>query len=147
MEKEKNHNFTKEMVESIYLRNYGSSEYYKRSYCDSLIYTEGIRDFQITLNAFWIIECIIATLPKITKISKSVDDGFFIVQISVDEELNKGVFEIFREGYINNKYNDLITVERQEIDCIDLPEYDYKFYLILTQLEPVQFTLLLTSEY
>ena len=133
-------------VKEIYNRNYGSKNYYKRSYCDSLIYTEGIMDFQQTLNANWLVDNIIYHLPKIIKTFKAVDDGFFVVKIKVKND-SSGYVEIYREGYVNNEYNDHITVIKQKLPFIDLPIYDYKFYLILSNLEPITFTFLLTSEY
>lgn len=135
-----------ETVKEIYSRNYGSETFYKRSYCNSLIYTEGIMDFQQTLNATWLVDNIIYHLPKIIETYKAVDDGFFIVKIKVKNN-SSGYVEIFREGYINKKYRDHITVIKQKLPYIDLPTYDYKFYLILSQTEPIIFTLLLTSEY
>ena len=137
----------KETVEAIYSRNYGSQEYYKRCYCNNLIYTEGIMDFQKTLNAFWLVECVISHLPKILETSKAVDDGFFVITIKVNEQQNSGIFEVYREGLEEGKYNEHITILSQNIPDIDLPEYDYKFYLILTNAEPIVFTLLLTGEY
>lgn len=133
-------------VKEIYSRNYGSENYYKRSYCDSLIYTEGIMDFQQTLNANWLVDNIIYHLPKIIKTFKAVDDGFFVVKIKVKND-SSGYFEIYREGYVNGEYDEHITVIKQKLPFIDLPIYDYKFYLILSNLEPIRFTFLLTSEY
>ena len=133
-------------VKEIYSRNYGSENYYKRSYCESLIYTEGIMDFQQTLNANWLVDNIIYHLPKIINTYKAVDDGFFVVKIKVKNN-SSGYVEIYREGYVNNEYNDHIAVIKQKLPYIDLPTYDYKFYLILSQVEPIIFTLLLTSEY
>ncbi len=145
-----NNNFTKYTVEQIYLRNYGSESFYKRSYCDDLIYTEGIRDFQISLNAFWIVDWYISHIKEIIKISKAVDDGFFVGTIKIKNN-KTAIFEIFREGYItkNNKkeYNDHITVIKERLNDVDLPIFDYKFYLILSNIEPIQFTLMLTTEY
>lgn len=137
----------RQTVEEIYSRNYGSESYYRRCYCENLIYTEGIMDFQKSLNAFWLVECVISHLPKILETFKAADDGFFVATIKVDEKQNSGVFEVFREGYVNGEYNEHITVLTQSIPDIDLPEYDYKFYLILTSAEPIIFTLLLTGEY
>lgn len=139
--------FKKETVEQIYLRNNGSQTFYKRNHCNSLIYTEGIMDFQKTLNAFWIVECTISHLPKIYETSQAVDDSFFVIQIKVDEKTNTGVFEVYREGYVDNKYQDHLTVLKQTIPDIDLPDYDYKFYLIQTNKDPIIFTLLLVGEY
>ena len=133
-------------VKEIYSRNYGSETFYKRSYCNSLIYTEGIMDFQQTLNATWLVDNIIYYLPKIIETYKAVDDGFFVVKIKVKNN-SSGYVEIFREGYVNSEYNDHITVIKQKLPYIDLPIYEYKFYLILSQAEPIIFTLLLTSEY
>ena len=135
-----------ETVKEIYSRNYGSEKFYKRSYCESLIYTEGIMDFQQTLNATWLVDNIIYHLPKIIETYKAVDDGFFVVKIKVKNN-SSGYVEIYREGYVNNEYNDHITVVKQKLPYIDLPTYEYKFYLILSQVEPIIFTLLLTSEY
>ena len=137
----------KETVKQIYLRNFGSECYYQRSYCNSLKYTEGIMDFQKTLNAFWIVDCTISHLKKIYEISKSVDDGFFVIEIKVDEKTNSGIFEVFREGYVGKKYDEHITVLKQIIPDINLVEFDYKFYLILTSSNPVEFVLLLYTEY
>ena len=60
---------------------------------------------------------------------------------------SSGYVEIYREGYVNGEYDEHITVIKQELPFIDLPIYDYKFYLILSNLEPIMFTFLLTSEY
>ena len=136
----------KNTAEEIYSRNYGSEQFFKRDYYDELFYTEGIMDFQKTLNAYWVVDTVISYMPKVIKTSKTEDDGFFVVTIKINAD-NRGIFEIYREGWINNKYNEHITVVKQEIPYIDLPIYDYKFYLILSQVEPIRFTLMLTSEY
>lgn len=136
----------KNTAEEIYNRNYGSEQFFKRDYYDELFYTEGITDFQKTLNAHWVVDTVISYMPEIIKTSKTEDDGFFVVTIKINTE-NRGIFEIYREGWINNKYNEHITVVKQEIPYIDLPIYDYKFYLILSHVEPVRFTLMLTGEY
>ena len=103
-------------------------------------------DFQKTLNACWLIDLVIQHLPTIIKTTKAVDDGFFVAKISVKEN-NSGYFEIYREGYVDNEYKEHITVVKQEIPFIDLPKYDYKFFLIVSNWEPLTYTLLLTSEY
>ena len=58
------------IVKEIYCRNYGSENFYKRNYCNKLVYTEGIMDFQITLNAHWVIDVIISALAKVIKTYK-----------------------------------------------------------------------------
>lgn len=137
----------KTIVQEIYNSFHSSNDFYRRSYFKHLIYTEGIKEFQHRLNAYWLVEFIIANLTKIFKVSKSVDDGFFIVKISVDDVKNNGIIEIYREGYIDGKYNEHITVLSQNIPDIDLPQYDYTFYLIWSGVKPIQYTLLLPSEY
>ena len=133
-------------VKDIYSRNYGSEKFYKRDYYDKLIYTEGIMDFQKTLNACWLVDLVIQHLPTVIKTTEAVDDGFFVAKIKVKEN-SSGYFEIYREGYVDNEYKEHITVVKQEIPFIDLPKYDYKFFLIVSNWEPLTYTLLLTSEY
>ncbi len=137
---------TKSLVDKIYSTNTGSEIFYKRNYCDELIYTEGVMDFQKKLNTYWVIDLIISYLPTVIKTSIKEDDGFFVVEIRVDKK-NSGVFEIFREGFKNGKYDEHICVVRQRLNKVDLIPYNYKFYLIMTNLKPVQYTLLLPSEY
>ena len=47
-------------VKEIYGRNYGSERLFKREYFNQLLYTEGLMDFQKTLNAFWVIDNMIS---------------------------------------------------------------------------------------
>lgn len=134
------------IVQNIYSRHTGSEILYQRSYCKNLVYTEGILDFQQTLQAIWVIDTIISHLSKIMQTYKATKDGFFVATISVKAD-NTAVFEIFREGYENRKYNEHITVINQNIQFTDLPEYEYKFYLILSSYNPIIFTLMLPNEY
>lgn len=127
----------KQIIDNICCRHIGSEKFYKRSYCDNLIYTEGIMDFQVKLQAFWLIDNIISHLPKIIKNYKSTGDGFFIVKINVKTD-KSATLKIVREN---------ITVIKQNIPFVDLIEYDYKFYLILSCFKPITFTLLLPNEY
>ena len=54
-------------AKQVYSRNYGSERLYKRSYCNSLLYTEGVMDFQKTLNAYWVVDNMVSYIPKILK--------------------------------------------------------------------------------
>lgn len=47
-------------IKEIYSRNFGSMQLFKRNYFDKLVYTEGIMDFQNTLNAFWVVDNVIS---------------------------------------------------------------------------------------
>lgn len=91
-------------------------------------------------------------MPEILKCFKETEDTFYVIEICLDKERN-GYMEVFHEGYVNNKYNEHITVIKQDIPYIDLPIKSdeevtaYKFYLTLSNYETVQFTLLLPSEY
>ena len=136
----------KNVVQEIYNRNYGSCKFYCREYCKSLIYTEGVLDFQKTLNAYWFVDLIISKMKKVIDTYKTYDDGFFVIAIKFNKQ-NKCFLEIFREGYVNGEYCDHITILKEQIHETNLLVYNYKFYLILSNYNPIQFTLLLTSEY
>ena len=133
-------------VKDIYRRNYGSEKFFKRDYYDNLIYTEGIMDFQKTMNACWLIDLVIQYLPTVIETTKAVDDGFFVARIKVYKN-SSGYFEIYREGYAENEYKEHITVVKQNIPFIDLPEYTYNFYLVVSDWESFTYTFLLPSEY
>ncbi len=132
----------KQIIDNIYCRHIGSGKFYKRPYCNNLVYTEGIMDFQQTLQAFWIVDTIISHLPKIIQEYQSSGDGFFIVKINVKAD-KSAMLKIVQEDI----YQEYITILRQYIPFVNLIEYDYKFYLILSCLKPITFTLLLPNEY
>lgn len=132
----------KQIIDNIYCRHIGSGKFYKWSYCNNLIYTEGIMDFQLKLQAFWLIDNIISHLSKIIQNYKLTEDGFFIVKINVKAD-KSAILKIVQEDI----YQEYITILRQYIPFVDLIEYDYKFYLILSCLKPITFTLLLPNEY
>lgn len=139
-------------VQKIYSRNYGSIGLYKRPFFNPLVYTDGVMDFQHTLNAYWIVDNIISYMPEILKTFKESEDTFYVVEISVNKE-RQGYMEVYREGYIGNDYNEHITVIKQDIPFIDLPVKTddeittYKFYLTLSNYGLPQFMLMLPSEY
>ena len=139
-------------VKEIYSRNFGSMQLFKRNYFDKLVYTEGIMDFQNTLNAFWVVDNVISYMPKVLKTFKETEDTFYVIEIALKQD-KKGYMEIYHEGYIGNDYYEHITVIKQDIPFIDLPlnpDDDIttcKFYLVLSNYEPLQFTLMLPSEY
>lgn len=139
-------------VKEIYSRNYGSMQLFKRNYFDKLLYTEGIMDFQNTLNAFWIVDNVISYMPKVIKEFRESEDTFFVVEICFNQD-KKGYMEVYREGYIGNDYHEYISVIKQDMPFINLPLNPddeittCKFYLVLSNYEPLQFTLMLPSEY
>ena len=136
----------------VYNRNFGSEKFYKRNCYNNLIYTEGMMDFQTSLNAYWVIDNIISYMPVILKAYRETEYSFLIVEIVVNQE-NKGYMEVYTEGYINSIYNEHITIIKQSLEYIDLPikvddEFTtYKLYLQLSSLEPIIFTLMLPTEY
>ena len=132
----------KQIIDNIYCRHIGSEKFYKRSNCKNLVYTEGIMDFQLKLQAFWLIDNIISHLPKIIQNYKLTEDGFFIVKINVKAD-KSAMLKIVQEDI----YQEYITILRQYMPFVNLIEYDYKFYLILSCLKPITFTLLLPNEY
>ena len=138
-------------VEKIYSRNFGSERLYKRNYCNSLLYTEGILDFAQTLDAHWLIDTVISYMPNVLKTYETEEESFFVVEIVVDKK-HQGYFEIYHEGWVGNDYHECITVAKQMIPFIDLPTKDdeevtsYKFFLELSSVNPIVYTLLLSSE-
>lgn len=139
-------------VQQIYSRNYGSVQLFKRPFFNQLVYTEGVMDFQQTLNAYWVVDNVIGYMPEIFKYFKETEDTFYVIEICLNK-VRKGYMEVYHEGYLGNDYHEHLTVIKQDILYIDLPvkaDEDlttYKFYLILSNYEPVQFTLLLPQEY
>lgn len=139
-------------VNKVFSRNFGSETLYKRNYCNSLLYTEGILDFAQTLDAHWLVDTVISYMPDVLKTYETEEESFFIVEIAVDKK-HQGYFEIYHEGWIGNDYHECITVAKQMIPFIDLPTKDndeitsYKFFLELASVNPIAYTLLLTSEH
>ena len=78
----------KNLVQEIYSRNYGSIEFYHRNYYKSLVYTEGILDFQKTLNAYWFVDWVIGNMKKVIDTYKTNNDGFFVITIKFDKKKN-----------------------------------------------------------
>ena len=109
-------------------------------------------DFQQTLNAYWVVDNIITYMPEILKTFKETEETFYVCEICLNTE-QKGYMEVYHEGYIGNDYHEHITVIKQDIPYMDLPVKSdeeittYKFYLTLSNFVPMQFTLLLPSEY
>lgn len=139
-------------VKEIYGRNYGSMQLFKRDYYNQLVYTEGVMDFQKTLNAFWVVDNAISYMPKVLKTFKETEDTFYVIEIALKQD-KTGYMEVYHEGYLGDNYHEHISVVYQRIPFIDLPTIvdkeitTYKFYLSLHNYNPVQFMLLLPSEY
>lgn len=139
-------------VNDIFSRNFGSETLYKRNYCSNLFYTEGILDIAQTLDAHWLIDTVISYMPDVLKTYEKEEESFFVIEVAVDKK-HQGYFEIYHEGWIGNDYHECITVAKQMIPYIDLPTKDneeitsYKFFLELSSVNPVIYTLLLTSEH
>lgn len=139
-------------VKQVYGRNYGSERLYKRSYCNSLLYTEGVMDFQQTLDAFWAVDNMVSYMPMILKAYKEHEYTFFVVEIALNQK-QQGYMEVFTEDYVEGEYDEHISIVKQEIPFIDLPTKvddditTYRFFLELSALEPITYTLLLPSEH
>lgn len=139
-------------VQEIYNSHFGSETMYKRAYCSSLNYTEGVMDFQKSLNAYWVIDNIVSYMPKVLKAFKEQEFDFFVVEIALNQK-QEGYMEVFTEDYVQGEYNEHISIVKQNIPFIDLPiKVDeeittYKFFLELSSIEPVIFTLLLPREH
>lgn len=143
---------TYNIVKEIYANNFCSERLYKRKYCPSLVYTDGVMDFAEVLNAHWVIDNVISYMPSVLKTFKDTEDTFYVVEIAVKQN-KTGYVEVYHEGYIGNDYHDHLSVIYQKIPYIDLPTIvdeeitTYKFYLSLYNYEPLQFMLQLPPEY
>lgn len=139
-------------AKQVYSRNYGSERLYKRSYCNSLLYTEGVMDFQQTLDAFWAVDNMVSYMSTILKAYQEHEYTFFVVEISLNKQ-QQGYMEVFTEDYVEGEYDEHISIVKQEIPFIDLPTKvddditTYRFFLELSALEPITYTLLLPSEH
>ena len=139
-------------VQQVYGRNYGSERLFKRNYCQKLLYTEGLMDFQQTLNAYWVIDNMVYYMPTIEKAYNDNGFTFFVVEIALNQQ-QQGYMEVYTEDYVEGVYNEHISVIKQDISFIDLPTKvdeeitSYKFFLQLSSVEPVNFTMILTTEY
>ena len=139
-------------VKDVYNRNYGSERLYKRNYCSKLLYTEGLMDFQQTLNAYWVIDNMVSYMPTIEKAYNDNEFTFFVVEIALNQQ-QQGYMEVYTEDYVEGIYNEHISIIKQDIPFIDLPTKvdeeitSYKFFLQLSSVEPVNFTMILKSEY
>ena len=139
-------------VKQVYSRNYGSERLFKREYCNNLLYTEGIMDFQKTLSAYWVVDNMVSYMPKVLQAYKEHEFTFFVVEIALNQQ-QQGYMEVYTEDYVNDVYYEHISIVKQNIPFIDLPTKvdeeitTYRFFLELSALEPVVYTLLLTSEH
>ena len=138
-------------VKDVYNRNHGSDRLFKRPYCQCLNYTQGVFDFQKSLNAFWVVDNMVSYMPTILKSYEENEFEFYVVEICLNQN-HQGYMEIYTEGYDEDEYKDHIQVLKQEIPYIDLPLSEnkitrYKFFLSLSAVEPTKFTFYLPSEY
>ena len=75
-----------------------------------------------------------------------------MVEIALNQE-QQGYMEVYTEDYLNGEYHEHISIIKQNLSFIDLPVKvdeeitSYKFFLELSAIEPVTYTLLLTSEH
>lgn len=136
----------------VFNRNCGSQNLYKRSYCNTLVYTDGVMDFQQTLNAFWFVDNVISYMPDVIKDYHITKDYFYVVELSLNKN-HKGQIIVYREGYIDGNYQECIPVIKQKIPYIDLPvdvkekATKYSFFLELSNAEKTEFTLMLPLEH
>ena len=143
---------TYDTVKEIYNNNFSSERFYKRKDYPNLVYTDRVMDFVEVLNVHLVVDNVISYMQQVIKEFKESKDTFFVVKITLNQE-KKGYMEVYREGFIGNDYHEHITVIKQDIPFIDLPLNPddeittCKFYLILSNYEPLQFTFMLPPEY
>ncbi len=139
-------------VQEIYYRNHGTTQYFKRGYCNNLFYTDGVMDFQRSLDAYWVVDNVISYMPKVLKRFREYESTYYTVEIVLNREY-MGYMEVYAEDYNDNgDFDEHITIIKQNIPFIDLPYNEdeeltsYKMYLRILSYEKEQFVLLLPSE-
>ena len=94
----------------------------------------------------------VSYMPKILKAYQEHEYTFFVVEIAVNQN-KQGYMEVFTEDEVNGIYDEHISIVKQDISFIDLPTKadeditTYRFFLELSSVEPVKYTLLLTGEH
>ncbi len=139
-------------VQEIYYRNHGTTQYFKRGYCDNLFYTDGVMDVQHSLEAYWVVDNVISYMPKILERFRRYESTYYTVEIVLNKEYS-GYMEVYAEDYNDNgDFDEHITIIKQDIPFIDLPFNEdeeltsYKMYLRILSYEKEQFVLLLPTE-
>ena len=85
-------------------------------------------------------------MPKVLQAYKENEFTFFVVEIALNQE-QQGYMEVYTEDYLNGEYHEHISIIKQNLSFIDLPVKvdeeitSYKFFLELSALEPVTYTL------
>lgn len=125
-------------------------KYYKTTFNSNFVITRCVYMFFEECEAFWFGDLINSYIPKIYNEMIKFDDRFFIVTLQVNKSQREGYLTIQREVY-DEKIEDTLycDVVKQEIPFIDLPQGNYKFYLIaqLTEQNNIMFIMLSPSEY
>ena len=91
-------------------------------------------------------------MPYILERFNKEGETFYVLRIVFDRE-RFGYMEVYTEGYTGDTYDEHITIIKQEIPLIDLPlnedeeTIEYNMYLQLGNDSPLQFVLMLTTEY
>ncbi|DAB11904.1 TPA: hypothetical protein CPT91_05025 [Candidatus Gastranaerophilales bacterium HUM_16] len=139
-------------AQEIYYRNHGTTQYFKRVYCNNLFYTDGVMDFQRSLETYWIVDNVISYMPKILERFRKYESTYYTVDIVLNKEYS-GFMEVYAEDYNDNgDFDEHITIIKQDIPFIDLPYNEdeeltsYKMYLRILSYEKEQFVLLLPTE-
>ena len=101
-------------VQKIYARNHGTTNYYHRNYYTTLAYTDGVFDFQKSLEAYWVVDNVISYMPCVLDRFNKEGDSFYVVKISFDKE-RFGCMEIY---HINQPSNVLMLDEHHQVKQI-----------------------------
>lgn len=119
-----NKNPTYEAVQKVLNQIGGTSKWYKTTLIPNFYVTDNVYELYKQFNAFWLGDLIASYHKKIVECMEREDDSFFIVDLRVNEG-NGGYIRISRE------YGGMLKgIIKQDINYIDLPVGDYKFWLI-----------------
>lgn len=128
----------------------GGDVYYRTTFNHNFVVTSGVYTFFTKCNAFWLGDLVNSYIPKIYKEMIKFDDRFFIINLKVCEDQGNERLQIQREIYDAEKEDTHYkNVVRQDIQFVDLPKGEYKFYLTgeLTEANKYMFIMLSPSEY
>jgi hypothetical protein len=89
----------------------------------AFIVTNGVKYFADEAAAHWLLDVVASYIPKIARIY----DSFFVPMIQVNET-HEGIFKISREIPDGENMKKKIVV-KQNIQYVDLPVGEYKFFL------------------
>ena len=134
---------TREEIDEVMSSSIGTENYYKRDYCEQLVYTDGVMYAQKKLGIYWLVDTLISYMPKIIEDNEKSDEWLYNVKLAVYAD-HTALLKITREIETSSEP---FTVIEQKIAYTDLPECVVRFYLERAISQNRTFCLLCPSEH